>query len=111
MSDLEITPDGLLGRFLVAWGDNVTNPNPEVEEPRPVWTGDVFSVDPEDEPIHHVGDPDCDEGWCGDYYPRPCQCGGLIHAEFGDEYFDEEGDEIGYWLWRKCDRCGNDYRE
>jgi hypothetical protein len=59
-----------------------------------------------DEP-HTVGDLDCTEGWCaGDsgYYPRPCDgdnCPGLVHAAFGDENAD--GD---YWLFTKCDVCG-----
>ena len=52
---------------------------------------------------HRVGNRQCNEGWCngGDEYPKPCKCGGLIHADFGDE--DEDG---GYWLYVKCDKCG-----
>jgi hypothetical protein len=52
---------------------------------------------------HRIGDPDCDAGWCGRNYPKPCDregCGGLVHANFGDENYD------GYWLYTKCDRCG-----
>lgn len=51
---------------------------------------------------HSVGDSKCDKGWCdGCSYPKPCPCGGLIHADFGDE--DGDGD---YWLHTKCDKCG-----
>ena len=51
---------------------------------------------------HRIGDPKCDEGWCGDGFPHPHEdCGGLIHADFGDEDSD-----CDYWLYRKCDKCG-----
>ena len=52
---------------------------------------------------HIVGNKECVEGYCngGFSYPKKCECGGLIHADFGDEYFD--GD---YWLFTKCDKCG-----
>lgn len=50
---------------------------------------------------HTIGDKTCNIGWCGHGYPKPCQCGGLIHADFGDENYD-----CDYWLWTKCDRCG-----
>lgn len=57
-----------------------------------------------DEP-HTVGDKDCEVNWCGGHYPRPCDetddCPGLIHAAFGDE--NRDGD---YWLFTKCDICG-----
>lgn len=46
----------------------------------------------------------CDACWKG--FPRNCACGGVIHAEFGDE--DSDGD---YWLLRRCTRCGADYAE
>ena len=57
---------------------------------------------------HVVGDANCQAGWCGDTtgYPRGCTCGGLVHANFGDENAD--GD---YWLMLKCDHCGDDYKE
>jgi len=55
---------------------------------------------------HKVGDKDCKEGWCGMAFPRECQCGGLIHADFGDENYD--GD---YWLHKRCDICGDNYEE
>jgi len=48
---------------------------------------------------HGVGDPKCTECWM--HYPKKCECGGLVHASFGDE--DADGD---YWLYRKCDKCG-----
>lgn len=56
---------------------------------------------------HRVGDPRCVDGWCGgiDGYPKPCRCGGLMHADFGDDTED------GYWLHLKCDKCGENYRE
>lgn len=51
---------------------------------------------------HEIGNYNCEIGWCGtDGYPKKCSCGGLIHAEFGDDNWD--GD---YWLYTKCDRCG-----
>ena len=50
-----------------------------------------------DEP-HLVGDQDCGSCWKG---PGACDCGGLIHYEFGDENMD--GD---YWLYSQCDECG-----
>ena len=49
---------------------------------------------------HQAGNPECPECW-GDF-PRECTeegCGGLVHAEFGDESWD------GYWLYYLCDRC------
>jgi hypothetical protein len=57
--------------------------------------------------FHAVGNQKCDECWPG--YPKPCDnlthagtgvCPGLIHASFGDEMED------GYWLYTKCDVCG-----
>jgi hypothetical protein len=66
----------------------------------------TFQVGEYDE-AHEIGNPNCDQGWCGDGtgYPVPCECGGFIHADFGDENAD--GD---YWLYQRCDRCGGDYR-
>jgi hypothetical protein len=49
---------------------------------------------------HNVGDKECHRCWTN--YPKPCHCGGLIHAEFCDEDYD--GD---YWLSYKCDKCGD----
>ena len=49
---------------------------------------------------HSVGEESCKTGWCGGWgYPKPCKCGGLIHAEF-----DDESDDNVYLLY-KCDRC------
>ena len=50
---------------------------------------------------HEIGNPDCEKGWCGNGYPKKCDCGGLIHADFGDEDSD-----CNYWLYTKCDKCG-----
>lgn len=55
---------------------------------------------------HEVGNEECCEGWCGGGYPLHCKCGGLIHADFGDEDYD-----CNYWLYKKCDKCGDDYEE
>jgi hypothetical protein len=54
---------------------------------------------------HEIGNDKCSKGWCdgGSNYPDQCDCGGLIHADFGDENCD-----CDYWLYRKCDRCGED---
>lgn len=50
---------------------------------------------------HLIGNRACEEGWCGNGHPKICDCGGLVHADFGDENAD--GD---YWLHTKCDKCG-----
>ena len=50
---------------------------------------------------HEIDNPNCHECW---HEPSRCKCGGLIHTEFGDEDYD--GD---YWLYHKCDRCGEDW--
>lgn len=54
----------------------------------------------------HVMDAtgECDACWKG--YPRPCECGGLVHASFGDEDYD--GD---YWLYKLCSLCGDQHDE
>jgi len=52
---------------------------------------------------HTKNNKDCDECWCG--YPIECKCGGLIHAQFGDEMED------GYYLEMSCDQCGEMYEE
>ena len=56
--------------------------------------------DPPEE--HEIGNKKCDMCW-GDEYPKKCECGGLIHAEFGDEDKDDN-----YWLYVKCDKCGEE---
>jgi hypothetical protein len=62
---------------------------------------ETFDVSGEDVYAHGIGDAGCHEGWCGNnFFPTPCVCGGLIHADFGDDTYD------GYWLYEKCDRCG-----
>lgn len=55
---------------------------------------------------HGIGDPECEQGWCdgGEFFPAECECGGLVHADFGDEDHNCE-----YWLYEKCDRCGDNY--
>lgn len=53
---------------------------------------------------HDVGGEDCTSCWPG--YPARCECGGLVHAHFGDE--NSDGD---YWLEKCCDKCGDDYEE
>lgn len=64
-----------------------------------------YTIDVSGEEVyaHTAGDKFCTEGWCqgslGEF-PKPCSCGGLIHADFGDENYD------GYWLHTKCDVCG-----
>lgn len=57
---------------------------------------------------HEIGNKDCYTGWCGGVsdYPKQCKCGGLIHADFGDEEWDGS-----YWLYKKCDICGENYEE
>ena len=56
---------------------------------------------------HLIGNRGCSAGWCdgGSNYPITCDCGGLIHANFGDEDSD-----CNYWLYTKCDRCGESER-
>lgn len=66
---------------------------------------DTFQVSHDGGYQHIVGDLDCTEGWCdrGNGYPKPCQhcADGLVHADFGDENYD-----CDYWLYTKCDVCG-----
>lgn len=50
--------------------------------------------------MHEIGNEECADCW-GDY-PKPCECGGLIHASWGDENIDD------YWLYTQCDRCGEE---
>ncbi len=68
---------------------------------------ETFTFGESDEP-HRIADPGCDVGWCagreGDF-PRQCEegdCVGLVHANFGDESWDD------YWLYERCDACGGD---
>lgn len=69
----------------------------------------VMTVEVDGKP-HEVGDKDCHEGWCGGAYGYPRSCGrsgcdGLVHAEFGDEDSD-----CNFWLYTKCDKCGEPER-
>jgi hypothetical protein len=66
----------------------------------------VLTIDVSGEGLyeHEVGNTECREGWCGNGFPRPCPdpaCDGLVHADFGDEDMD-----CNYWLYKKCDKCG-----
>lgn len=63
----------------------------------------TFDVSGEGLCEHVTGDEHCGEGWCGLGFPLRCTCGGLIHADFGDD-----SDE-GYWCYEKCDQCGYNY--
>lgn len=47
---------------------------------------------------HTIGDIDCPAYWSG--YPKSCICGGLVHAEFGDENWD-----CDHWLYYSRDKC------
>lgn len=49
---------------------------------------------------HEIGNPQCAGCW---REPSGCENhdGGILHNEFGDENLD--GD---YWLYTKCDVCG-----
>jgi len=58
---------------------------------------DKFVLDGEE---HEIGNMECDTCWGG--YPKQCECGGLIHATFGDENSD-----CDYWLYYECDKCGS----
>jgi hypothetical protein len=53
---------------------------------------------------HLIGNIECDACWPD--YPKKCRCGGFIHASFGDEDAD-----CNYWLYEKCDNCGDDFEE
>lgn len=57
---------------------------------------ETFTFGESHEP-HEKGNPECPACW-GDY-PTPHYCGGLMHAEFGDENWDS------YWLYYQCDQC------
>ena len=62
--------------------------------------GDIFEVVVGGE-LHTTGDTGCNVSFCGDgVYPKPCNCGGLIHCEFIDEDWD------GCITRKECDTCG-----
>ena len=53
---------------------------------------------------HDVGNLKCQAGWCRYFErfipcPKVCKCGGVIHAEFFDEFDDTPS------LHTVCDRC------
>ncbi len=50
---------------------------------------------------HVIGDSGCKQCY---NRPIPCQCGGLIHIEFGDEALN---DAWSYYLVVSCDQCGD----
>lgn len=57
---------------------------------------------------HEAAERRCAECWGG--WPKPCECGGLVHAEFEDESWHADGD-VSVHLRYACDRCGPDYVE
>lgn len=64
----------------------------------------TFKVSTDGNSEHEIGNAECPDCWSG--FPVSCECGGLVHAEFGDEDADSN-----YWLHRKCDKCDDDYKE
>jgi hypothetical protein len=60
-------------------------------------TNSMLLGDTNDE--HIINDKECVICWSG--YPIQCECGGLIHATFGDEDSD-----CNYWCYTQCDKCG-----
>ena len=63
----------------------------------------TFDVTGEGVYAHEVGNSQCKGGWCGDGWPFPCTCGGLVHADLLDE------DEDSITLSKKGDKCGHNY--
>lgn len=61
-------------------------------------------ADPDWGTDHLLNDYKCGGCWPG--FPKRCECGGLVHAQFEDEIWTGE-DEIVI-LKRKCDSCGDD---
>ena len=59
---------------------------------------DVFTISAE--VIHNVEDRACPT--CLEDYPEPCRCGGLMHAEAGEE-LDADGNHP---VVTRCDVCG-----
>lgn len=49
---------------------------------------------------HTIGDKECSGCWSTDRIEE-CECGGVVHNEFGDENYD-----CDYYLVYKCDKCG-----
>lgn len=52
--------------------------------------------------VHAEGDRRCLECWAG--YPKKCQCGGLIHAQFIKERWEELNVQCA------CDACGPEFK-
>jgi len=63
----------------------------------------TFDVSGEGIYTHVIGEDTCRICFGRDF-PLKCKCGGLVHSDFGDEDSD-----CNYWLYKKCDRCGEDY--
>lgn len=53
---------------------------------------------------HQAGDKRCPECWSN--YPKVCECGGLIHAQFV-----KESVRADHTLDFGCDNCGKDFVE
>jgi hypothetical protein len=58
---------------------------------------ELFTIE---EQIHHKGDPECPG--CGEGYPEPCSCGGLVHAARGVA----AAEELEPVPVTRCDQCG-----
>ena len=68
----------------------------------------MYMID-EDIEDHVIGDTDCNCGACGIHnypFPKQCDCGGLIHAEWWEDMPD--GDHS---FMTKCDKCGRKEEE
>ena len=59
---------------------------------------DIFITENDVKVEHEKGNKDCPECW--DKETLLCQCGGIIHTDFGDE--NSDGD---YWLYKTCENC------
>ena len=52
---------------------------------------------------HQRGNKNCPECWQG--YPQICpKCGGLLHAEFEEEHWDD------YSIATRCESCEDEYK-
>ena len=65
------------------------------------WPAGMFRFG-DDSALHNIGDEGCPGCWDG--YPQHCECGGLVHAVFGEEHWE------GYTLTRQCDHCRDGWR-
>ena len=59
--------------------------------------GDKFEFRVEGGDEHIFGDEECEGCWKS---PVRCDCGGLIHNQFGDE-----DSNCNYWLYEFCENC------